>query len=97
MPDTRLSFLVLTLRPLLRSAASLPQTAALSASPHPRLFPLAFLLMNFFRTLVRRPNHRATLLELHRRGVVQIFRRHSIFRLWEPLREHPSRTEDYSG
>lgn len=53
--------------------------------------------MNFFRTLVRRPNHRATLLELHRRGVVQIFRRHSIFRIWEPLREHPSRTEDYMG
>lgn len=53
--------------------------------------------MNFFRSIVRRPNRRATLLELHRSGVVQIFRRHSIFRLWEPLREHPARTEDFTG
>ena len=52
--------------------------------------------MNFFRSLLPRPNRRATLLDRHRRGVVQIFRRHSIFRLWEPLREHPARTDDFA-
>jgi hypothetical protein len=57
--------------------------------------------MNFFRALTRPVSrrtvcHRSTLLELHRRGVVQIFRRHSLLRLWEPLREHPC-TEEFSG
>ena len=35
----------------------------------------------------RRRTLRFTLLELHATGVVQVFRRHSIFRLWTPLRE----------
>lgn len=54
-------------------------------------------LLSLLSPFVRRPNRRATLLELHRRGVVQIFRRHSIFRLWEPLREHPIRDHDFTG
>ena len=58
--------------------------------------PAPFAPMNFFRALLPRPNRRATLLELHRRGVVQIFRRHSLFRLWEPLREHPARTDPFA-
>lgn len=57
--------------------------------------------MNFFRALTRpvtrrTVRRRTTLLELHRRGVVQVFRRPSFFRLWEPLREHPC-TEEFSG
>ena len=37
---------------------------------------------------------RVTLIELQTAGVIQVFRRPSIFRLWEPLREHRSRDED---
>ena len=58
--------------------------------------------MNFFRALTRPTStrtfrRRSTLLELHRRGVVQVFRRHSVFRLWEPLRENPMRSDDFLG
>jgi len=40
-----------------------------------------------------RKNHRTTLLALHRSGVMQVFRRHSLFRLWVPLRENVSSRE----
>jgi hypothetical protein len=58
--------------------------------------------MNFFRALTRPIStrtfrRRSTLLDLHRRGVVQVFRRHSLFRLWEPLRENPVRHDDFLG
>jgi hypothetical protein len=39
---------------------------------------------------------RFTLLALHASGVIQVYRRHSILRVWEPLREHPSRHEALS-
>ena len=42
----------------------------------------------------RRKNYRTTLLDLHRCGVIHVFRRHSFFRLWEPMREHPSSGTD---
>lgn len=46
------------------------------------------------RLLAARPrfNHRTTLRDLYVSGLVSVFRRHSIFRLWEPLRETPRRT-----
>ena len=40
-----------------------------------------------FRSASASNNHRTTLLELHRSGMMQVFRRHSIFRVWVPLRE----------
>lgn len=43
-----------------------------------------------------RKNHRSTLLALHRSGVVRVFRRHSIFRLWEPLRENFGAPRDFA-
>ena len=44
-----------------------------------------------------RPNRRALLRDLHAFGLVSVFRRHSIFRLWEPLRETPRNLEDSVG
>lgn len=40
---------------------------------------------------------RFTLLDLHATGLVQVFRRHSIFRLWAPLREIGSTCWDRTG
>jgi hypothetical protein len=45
----------------------------------------------------RRPVRRSTLRDLHAFGVISVFRRHSIFRLWEPLREHPGHYDDFAG
>lgn len=53
--------------------------------------------MNLFRTFVLRKNRRSTLRDLHSFGLVNVFRRHSIFRLWEPLREHPITNHDFMG
>jgi hypothetical protein len=39
---------------------------------------------------------RSSLLALHTSGVIRVFRTHSIFRLWEPLREHRRLGEDFS-
>jgi hypothetical protein len=44
----------------------------------------------------RRPL-RFSLIELHATGVIQVFRRHSLFRLWEPLREPVDRGNDFAG
>ncbi len=46
------------------------------------------------RLITARPrfNHRGTLRDLYVSGLVSVFRRHSIFRIWEPLRETPRRT-----
>ena len=44
-----------------------------------------------------RPNRRSTLRDLHAFGILNVFRRPSIFRLWEPLRETPIRSENDSG
>jgi hypothetical protein len=43
--------------------------------------------MKLFPSFTSRPNRRATLRDLHSFGVIHVFRRHSFFRLWEPLRE----------
>ncbi len=42
-------------------------------------------------------NRRLLLRDLHAFGIVSVFRRHSIFRLWEPLRENPRTGEDFGG
>ena len=34
-------------------------------------------------------HRRATLRDLYTSGLVSVFRRHSVFRVWEPLRETP--------
>ena len=44
-----------------------------------------------------RKNYRATLLDLHRCGVLQVFRRPSVFRIWEPLREHPGNGKEFAN
>lgn len=38
---------------------------------------------------VPQPDRRATLRDLYTSGLVSIFRRHSVLRVWEPLRETP--------
>jgi hypothetical protein len=40
---------------------------------------------------------RSILLDLHHTGVLQVFRRHSIFRVWVPLRENFAHREDAVG
>jgi hypothetical protein len=43
--------------------------------------------MKLLYRFTSRPNRRATLRDLHSFGVIHVFRRPSLFRLWEPLRE----------
>jgi hypothetical protein len=45
--------------------------------------------MKFLFTFSARPNRRSILRDLHSFGIVNVFRRPSIFRVWEPLRETP--------
>ncbi len=40
---------------------------------------------------------RLTLLDLHTTGVVSVFRRHSFFRVWVPLRENFIGDETQAG
>ena len=42
-------------------------------------------------------NHRHTLLDLHRSGAMQVFRRHSFFRVWVPLRETFAGSDAFTG
>ena len=42
-------------------------------------------------------NRRAVLRDLYATGVVSVFRRPSLFRLWEPLREYRTEGEDFTG
>jgi hypothetical protein len=53
--------------------------------------------MKFLRFFRSRKNHRATLLDLHAFGVINVFRRHSILRVWQPQREVFSRDETLAG
>lgn len=54
--------------------------------------------MKFFSQPLRRSRPlRSTLLELHTTGVVSVFRRHSLLRLWVPLRENFLGREDLLG
>lgn len=52
--------------------------------------------------LFSKPSSRArtlrfTLLDLHTTGVVSVFRRHSFFRVWVPLRENLTSEESPLG
>lgn len=49
-----------------------------------------------FATAVR-PNRRSILRDLYAFGIVNVFRRPSIFRIWEPLRETPRGGEEFEG
>jgi hypothetical protein len=51
--------------------------------------------MKFLLSFVSRPNRRAILRDLHAFGIVNVFRRPSIFRIWEPLRETPRSPEEF--
>ena len=42
-----------------------------------------------------RPPLRCTLLALHTSGVIQVFRTHSLFRIWAPLRENSVSGENF--
>lgn len=53
--------------------------------------------MKFLHAFAPRSNRRALLRDLHAFGLVSVFRRHSLLRLWEPLREHSSHREDFAG
>lgn len=52
--------------------------------------------MRFLLSFVSRPNRRTLLRDLHAFGIVHVFRRPSIFRIWEPLRETPHSSEEYA-
>ena len=43
----------------------------------------------------RRPNRRLMLRDLHAFGLINVFRRPSLLRLWEPLRETPRHGDDF--
>ena len=43
--------------------------------------------MKFLFSFPRRSSRRSILRDLHAFGIVSVFRRHSILRIWEPLRE----------
>ena len=45
--------------------------------------------MKLLLSFTSRPNRRSVLRDLHAFGIVNVFRRHSILRIWEPLRETP--------
>jgi hypothetical protein len=50
----------------------------------------------FFRTRSSF-NRRPVLRDLHSFGILSVFRRPSIFRIWEPLRENPRPMEEFLG
>jgi hypothetical protein len=53
--------------------------------------------MKFLLLLRPRSQQRSLLLDLHAFGHLHIFRRHSLFRLWEPRRETRRSAESFSG
>jgi hypothetical protein len=59
-----------------------------SSSPL-RCYPQIPLHMKFLLSFAARPNRRSILRDLHAFGIMNVFRRPSIFRVWEPLRETP--------
>jgi hypothetical protein len=44
-----------------------------------------------------RPHRRSVLRDLYAFGILDVFRRHSIFRLWEPQRETARRSDEFIG
>lgn len=69
--------------------------------PHPfvikKFSALTPLLMKFFTKPAPRRPLRFTLLDLHTTGVIQVFRTHSFFRLWTPLRENFDAEQDFAN
>ena len=53
--------------------------------------------MKFFLLFPPRTNRRSLLRDLHAFGIVSVFRRHSLFRVWEPLRETPRNGDEFVG
>ncbi len=53
-------------------------------------------LPSFTKPAPRRPL-RFSLLDLHSTGVIQVFRTHSLFRLWTPMRENFDAEQDLLG
>jgi hypothetical protein len=51
--------------------------------------------MKFILSFTSRPNRRSILWDLHAFGIVNVFRRPSIFRVWEPLRETPRAIDEF--
>jgi hypothetical protein len=67
------------------------------AHPHPFLAETTLFTMKLlttFRPYRPRQNRRSTLCDLYAYGLISVFRRHSILRVWEPLRETPRRSKD---
>ena len=50
--------------------------------------------MKFFPSFPARLKRRSLLRDLHAFGIVNVFRRPSIFRIWEPLRELPHTSDE---
>jgi hypothetical protein len=63
------------------------------ASLHLRI--LHMIILSFLTLL--RPNRRSVLRDMYAFGIVNIFRRPSIFRIWEPLRETPRTSDELMG
>ena len=58
------------------------------------------LIESFFTMKIlsfSRPNRRSVLRDLYAFGILNVFRRHSIFRIWEPLREVPRSSDEFLG
>jgi hypothetical protein len=73
-----------------RIAGSIRQAFAIFCEIQIPLSPMKFFTKSSPpRTL------RFTLLDLHSTGVVSVFRRHSFFRVWVPLRETHGGTENF--
>lgn len=53
--------------------------------------------MKRFFSFRPRSHRRSMLRDLHAFGLVRVFRQHSLFRLWEPLRESPRRDDSYAA
>jgi hypothetical protein len=53
--------------------------------------------MKIFFRLPSSSTRRSILRDLHAFGIVSVFRRPSLFRIWEPLREQPSRSEEFAN
>ena len=55
------------------------------------------LNMKLFPSFPARLKRRSLLRDLHAFGIVNVFRRPSIFRIWEPLRELPHTSDEMEG
>ena len=67
--------------------------------PRSNLLRSLFQIMKiqlFTKPAPRRPL-RFTLLALHTSGVIKVFRTHSLFRLWAPLRENFDAEQDFAN